>query len=262
MSIVFSAITPHPPILIPNIGKENISHLSATVSAFAKLKERLAASNPDTIFLISPHGTIKPETFSLNLSPEFSADFEDFGDFSTKKTWAGEVGLAHRIRESLETVAPLHLMHEGELDHGTSVPLFLLTDALPGIKVLPLYYSGLDNAAHFKIGQMIHPELQKSKTRIAIIASGDLSHRLTEDAPGGFSPKGKKFDNKLIELLQKKDPEKIINLDQSLIFEAGECGLKSILVLLGIMSRINYSPKLYSYEAPFGVGYMVMNFEL
>ena len=26
--------------------------------------------------------------------------------------------------------------------------------------------------------------------------------------------------------------------------------------------KINYQPKLYSYEAPFGVGYLVMNFQL
>lgn len=262
MSIVFSAITPHPPILIPSIGKDNLSQLKSTTDAFEKLRQGLEDSRPDSILLISPHGTIKQETFSLNLSPSFSGKLEEFGDFGTKKDWLGEVGLSHRLRESLETIAPLHLMHEKDLDHGVTIPLFLLTKNLPNVKVLPMYYSGLDAEAHFKIGKMLHSELQKSKSRIAVIASGDLSHRLSEDSPGGFSPRGKKFDNKLVELLQKKETEKIVEMDKNLVIEAGECGLRSILILLGIMSPIKNTPKLYSYEAPFGVGYMVMNFEL
>ena len=51
-------------------------------------------------------------------------------------------------------------------------------------------------------------------------------------------------------------------LDKKLIYDAGECGLKSILILEGIMDKIRYTPRLFSYEGPFGVGYLVMNFEL
>jgi len=262
MPIVFSAITPHPPILIPTIGKENVNQLKATSDAFLKLEHDLYASQAETIIIISPHGHLQEEAFTINLSPEFTINFEDFGDLVTKVSIGGDVGLAHKIREKLETKAALQLISEPGLDHGSAVPIFLLTQHLPKIKIIPLYYSGLDLTAHYNFGQMIKSKLLNSSTRIAIIASGDLSHRLTKNAPAGYSPKGKKFDQKLIDCLLKKETEEIIKFKPELIADAGECGLKSIMILLGILEGMKYEPQLLSYESPFGVGYLTMNFKL
>ena len=262
MSIVYSAIVPHPPIIIPNIGKENVKKLDATVKSFERIQKELIKNEVDTIFIISPHGSVQSESFTLNLSPEFYCDFKNFGDLETRQTWAGNIGLAHRIREQLETKAPLQMTTEHELDHGSAIPLLLLTKELKNIKVIPLYYSGLSDEAHFQFGQLLNRELIYNKDRIAVIASGDLSHRITKDAPAGYSPKGKKFDKKLIELLSKNKTEEILKMDPELISEAGECGLKSILILLGIINNIKHVPKLLSYEYPFGVGYLTMSFDM
>jgi aromatic ring-opening dioxygenase LigB subunit len=262
MAIVFSAITPHPPILIPNIGKGNIAQLNKTSQAMNKLKEALWESGAETILLISPHGNIQRDSFSMNLAPEFSCHFEDFGDFATRKKWPGNVGFAHKLKEALETKAPLQLISEAELDHGSSVPLYTLTADKGPIKIIPLYYSGLSHEAHFLFGQTMQKELLRRREPVAIIASGDLSHRLLKNAPGGYSPKAKKFDSRLSKYLLEKNNKAILDFDYDLIIEAGECGLKSILILLGMLDQINYNPKLLSYEYPFGVGYMVMNMEM
>jgi MEMO1 family protein len=262
MSIIFSAIVPHPPILIPNIGKENLKQLKATADSYLKLEQDLYVSQPETIIIISPHGPLQDNVFSLNLSPEFYGDFKDFGDLTTKFSLTGDVGLAHKIKEKMEDQAPLHLTSDSRLDHGASIPLYLLTRHLPNIKIIPLYYSGLDLNAHYHIGQMIKNELLSIKSRVAVIASGDLSHRLTKTAPAGYSPKGKKFDKKLIDNLLKKQINEIVKFEHNLVADAGECGLKSIIILLGILDGIKYEPQLLSYEAPFGVGYLTMNFKL
>lgn len=262
MSLVYSAIVPHPPILIPNIGKENINKLESTVRSFEKIKSDLKKKEIDTIFIISPHGSVQPEAFTINLSPEFYCDFKNFGDLETKRTWAGDIGLAHRIREQLETKAPLQMTTTHELDHGSAVPLFLLTSELKNVKIIPLYYSGLNYDAHFKFGQLLQRELLFHKEKIAVIASGDLSHRITKDSPAGYNAKGKKFDKKFIDLLRQNKTEEILKMDHELIHEAGECGLRSILILLGILDGIKHVPKLHSYEYPFGVGYLTMSFDL
>ena len=262
MSLIFSAIVPHPPIIIPNIGKGNLKKLENTIKSFEKIRKELIDNAIDTIFIISPHGIVQSESFTLNLSPEFFCDFKNFGDLETKKTWAGNIGLAHRIREQLETKAPLQMTTEHELDHGSAIPLLLLTKDLNNIKIIPLSYSGLNNEAHYKFGQLLKRELIFNKDRVAVIASGDLSHRITKDAPAGYSPKGKKFDKKLIDLLEKGKTDEILKMDHDLINEAGECGLKSILILLGIIDDIKHTPKLLSYEHPFGVGYLTMVFEM
>jgi len=262
MSIVFAAITPHPPLLIPTVGKENLERLKDTKIAFKELEENLYASQPDTIIIISPHGFIQPTNFSINSCPELEGNFEEFGDFSTKLHFSGDVALAYKIREKMETKAPLQLISEPNLDHGCSVPLYLLTEHLPEIKIIPLYYSGLDLEAHYKFGHLLKHELLVNKDRIAIIASGDLSHSLTKDAPAGYWHKAKKFDKNLLEYLKNKKIPKIIKMNQEFIAGASECGLKSIMILLGILDGINYEAQMLSYEAPFGVGYLVMNFKL
>ncbi|MDD5031885.1 MAG: class III extradiol dioxygenase subunit B-like domain-containing protein [Patescibacteria group bacterium] len=267
MSIVFAAITPHPPILIPAIGKENLSKLKNTSEAYQELEESLYVREAETIIIISPHGLISSGSFTMNLSPEFILSFEDFGDLVTKMKLVGDIGLAYKIRESLETKAPLQLISEPNLDHGSGVPLFLLAQGLKNAnfqrrqaKIIPLYYCGLDLEAHFQFGQLLKKELLASKNRIGVIASGDLSHRLTKDAPAGYSRQGAKFDKKLIEYLKNKKTSEIIKMNEKLISDAGECGLKSIAILLGILDGIKYEPRILSYEGPFGVGYLTAEF--
>ena len=41
MSLVFAALTPYSPVLVPSIGKENINNLSGTIQAFKRLKNKL-----------------------------------------------------------------------------------------------------------------------------------------------------------------------------------------------------------------------------
>ena len=57
----------------------------------------------------------------------------------------------------------------------------------------------------------------------------------------------------------KKDIKGILNLDLDFVEAAGECGLRSILILLGALDGLNWKPEILSYEAPFGVGYLVTN---
>lgn len=262
MSLVFAAITPHSPLLIPSIGKEHMSQLSKTIAAFKVLEADLYASKAETIIIISPHGQVKNDTFTLNLAPEFAGDLEEFGDFSTKNTYAGDVGLAYQIREDLETKSPLQLTSVPKLDYGSYIPLQLLTNSLPNIKIIPICYSNLNLEAHLDFGRALKKQVVLSQRRVAIIASGDLSHRLTKEAPGGYSPKAEKFDNKICELLQKNKVADILTLNPDLIAEAQECGLKSILILLGILDGFKVTPDRLAYEAPFGVGYLTMRYGL
>jgi MEMO1 family protein len=262
MSLVFSAIVPHPPLLIPAIGKDNIKLLYSTQAAYQNLAKKLKEHEPETIIVISPHGNCQTAAFTMNQSPQFTASFAEFGDLATKKTYQGDIGLTHKIKESLETSEPLQLISEQKIDYGVSVPLHYLAAELPNIKIIPLYYSGLDQAAHFKFGQSFGKEIVYNKNKIAVIVSGDLSHCLTKNAPAKYSAKGKKFDQKVIEALQEKKTQDLVNLDEKLVKAAQQCGLKAILILLGILDGVHYKPKQLSYEYPFGVGYLVMNFEL
>ena len=95
------------------------------------------------------------------------------------------------------------------------------------------------------------------KRQVCLIASGDLSHRLHPGAPAGYSPRGKEFDQNIQESLEKLDADLLLQLPEDLIEDAGECGLRPIVMLLGAVSDFAAESYIYSYEGPFGVGYLV-----
>jgi len=264
MPLVFAAITPHPPVLIPEIGKDNLKKIQKTKEAMEVLEKEFYASKPESILLISPHGQIFDDSFNINLSSDYKANFKDFGDFGLELNFKSDYMSIQEIRAADESNkdVPIVLSSSEEIDHGFSVPLYYLTQHLKNIPIIPITYSGLNYQKHFEFGKFLHRQLSKINKRFAIIASSDLSHKLTKDAPGGYSAKGKVFDKQILELVKNKDFDGILKIKPSLSKEAGECGLRSILVLSGILESLNVSPEVLSYEGPFGIGYMVCNFKL
>jgi len=127
--------------------------------------------------------------------------------------------------------------------------------------LVPLTPANLPADQNFNLGRFLSATIQFSGKRVGILASGDLSHCLSKEAPGGWNPKGKKFDQKIIDSLRKKDYAAIIKLDERLADEAQECGWKSLAILLGAMDNLNAQPLILSYEFPFGVGYLCVNFD-
>lgn len=146
-------------------------------------------------------------------------------------------------------------------DWGINVPLHFIAPNFSG--EIQTILTGLETTQYyFEKGKEIYKntkyKMQDANFKIALIASGDLSHCLKEDGPYGFHPDGPRFDKAFTEYLKKKDIENILKLDEKFP-EAGECGLRSFCFLLGILqaSGINWEPKMLSYEGPFGVGYLV-----
>lgn len=264
MPIVFAAITPHPPVLIPEIGKDNLKKISQTQEAMKKLEQEFYAAKPESVLIISPHGKILPGAFNINLSADYSANFKEFGDFGLELKFKSDYLTIQNIRAADEAnqARPIVLSSESEIDHGFAVPLYYLLAHAKNLPIIPITYSALDFKDHFAFGQFLRRRLARVNKRFALIASGDLSHRLTKDAPGGFSKDGKKFDKNLVDLLKKGEPEKIVKIKPKFAAEAAECGLRSILILLGIIESFDAKAEVLSYEGPFGVGYLVCNFKL
>ena len=143
-------------------------------------------------------------------------------------------------------------------DWGFNVPLHFLAKNLHNVPVKPYLTDLSSPQVHFERGKRIVDNLTNFK-RVAFIASGDMSHVLSEDGPYGFHPSGPKFDQKFISLLKRKEIGEIINLPKRLSEEASECGLRSFCMLFGALEKfkVSWNPKVLSYEAPFGVGYLV-----
>lgn len=263
MPLLNAAIVSHSPILIPEIGKLNQQILNKTAEAYEKLAAELQGNDIETIIIISPHGQLQDKYFTINIGPELYIDLSDFGFLGTMRKFLSDLNFIDELKntEGIE----IQLTSSPKLDYGSSVPLYLLTKAMPDVKIVSINYaSELSLEEHITLGNRINSVINKSSKRIAVIASGDLSHKLKKNSPAGYSPKGAKFDNKLIEFLNTPETvkESILNMDAKLIQDASECGLKSIVTLLGALNGQAYEPEVMAYQTDFGIGYLTMNFKL
>lgn len=263
--IRFAAIVPHPPIIISTIGRSNLNLARKTVNAMKAVGEKFRAVKADTVFLISPHGPVQYDKFIINYSPLLRGDLSQFGD-QRKFVLENDRELVDEIVSGEKSAGlPTGLVRELELDHGALVPLhYLLNEKDPGYnpKLVHMSFSMLPLDYHYRFGEVLGKVLGNSQKVVSFVASGDLSHRVTPEAPAGYSPQGRIFDRQLAELVKRKNAKGILELDPDFIEEAGECGLRSIVMLLGALSSLRWEVKSLSYEAPFGVGYMVANLNI
>jgi aromatic ring-opening dioxygenase LigB subunit len=263
MPLVFASLVPHPPLIIPPIGREQAHLLDKTAAAYARLNMDLAAAKSETLLIISPHLAVMPDTFTLNHSPRYVTHFLEFGDFSPVREFSSDSLLVERIRRGArDNHKNLITVSDAHLDYGAGVPLTLLTQtsAPPSVVILsPTMGSAKEQ---FEFGQIVKEALMGVSRRVAVVCSGDLSHRLASDTPRGFSPKGKEFDDLMLANLSAGSASPMLQMNQELVEEAHACGYNAICLLMGILDRIDYIPELLAYEAPFGVGYCTMEFHL
>lgn len=263
MSLVFAAITPHPPLLIPTIGKETIKKIEKTRLALEQMEKDLYITHPEIIIVISPHGSYFNDAFTLNISNHYQTDLREFGDLATKIKFHGETHLATLIREGATKEGfSATMVSEQNLDHGSSVPLSYLTKHLKKIKIIQIGFCDLDWKTHVAFGAMLADKISQMNKRVAVIASGDLSHSLVTSAPAGYNPAGPEFDHKIQELLAANNLSGMLQLDKQFVTDASECGFRSFLILMGILQGVHHTYKSYAYEGPFGVGYLTANFSL
>ena len=256
--LVFSGIAPHPPIMVPEVGRESIAGVRHSIEAMAKLTERLIASGAETVILISPHAPLEIDSFVAYEGPEVYGDFATFHAPETSVSAPVDLELLAAITASAANENyRVSTLPDTALDHGTAVPLyFLLRNGWEG-KVVALGYSFLSNEDHVRFGRCIKSAVDSVGRSVGFIASGDLSHRLAPHAPAGFNPNAHIFDERVVAALRANDPQAIVEIDYNLRKLAGECGFRSMLVAIGASTGLPLSCEVMNYEAPFGVGYLV-----
>lgn len=263
--IVFGCVVPHPPIIVPAIGKGGEREISATTRAMEKLADQLSLKNPDTALIISPHGKTAADAMGILTATSSSGDFSAWGATGPLRRYSNDMELVELIQQEANK-ASIPLVSIGksdyDLDWGVMVPMYFLDRALKGLPLVPLTFSWLSLETHFAFGKVIRKAAEQSQKRVVLIASGDMSHRLIPGAPAGYDPQGKIFDEKLAKAISCLDIKSILNLDPELIERAGECGLRSVTILMGALDGLKVKPEILSYEGPFGVGYLVASLEV
>lgn len=260
--IVFAGFTPHSPLLLPTVGKNQTAKLEKTLAAMEHLAENLYLAKPDTIVVLSTHAEKPEDAFLLNLNDRYITDLKAFGDIQTNKTFLPDPEIADRLqRRARKEELPLTLGSHS-LDHGAAVPLLLLTNQLKQIRILPLTYGGSDPKEHVALGRILKDVIMDSQKRVALIASGDLAHTLSSRAPKGYKKEGLLFDHAVIDAIGSLSIAKLLRFDPVILEQSSQCAYRPLLMLFGSIERMRIRTEILSYEAPFGVGYLVAQFHL
>ena len=232
--------------------------MRGSIEAMAELTRRIIESGAETVVLISPHAPLDSKAFVAYRTPIL------FGDFANFRAPAARVEfpLDEELLDAITTTAAraeyrVISLHGRKLDHGTAVPLYFLGRNGWHGRVVALGYSFLSDEDHLQFGTCIRKAADALGRSVALLASGDLSHRLKPQAPAGYSPEAHRFDEEVVNALQQNSPQLIIDIDQGLRRTAGECGYRSMLIALGATAGLPQASEVLHYEAPFGVGYLV-----
>ncbi len=267
--LVLAALAPHPPIIVPEVGGADTAQAQRTVDGMRRLAGIFADLRPDTIVVISPHGPVFADVIAITGSPKVAGDFRQFGaavsmEFENNTALAEAIARHAKLRGiSAAVIEPSligRLRASRRLDHGTMVPLYYISQAVSGFRLVPVAM-GIDTPERlYTFGIALRAAVKECGERVALIASGDLSHRLKPGAPAGYSPEGKVFDERLVEALGRVDAAAIARMDDPLVEAAGECGLRPVFMMLGALDGLKVKAEVISYEGPFGVGYAVASF--
>lgn len=258
--IIKAYMVPHPPIIVPEVGKGQETPASATINAYRTIARQIRDLAPDLIIMTTPHGTVYADYIHISPDSVLKGDFRAFGASGVKLSFQNDIQLLEKIIRKAEAAgieAGTLGQTESFLDHGALVPLYFIASEYQRFKLIRISIADLPALDLYKFGQCIADAVAESDRRVVFVASGDLSHRLKDDGPYGYDPHGPEFDRLLVETVRQADFEKLLNMDEKLCSRAGECGLRSFIMMAGALNGLDISTTVHSYEGPFGVGYMV-----
>ena len=295
---------PHPPIAVPEVGRGREKEIAKTLESMRTASDSIMDSKIDTIIVISPHAPSLGGMLTVNGKGELKGDLGRFGARKAAVGFTGGEALARGICDEARLAGIGALLADDRavgggvyreaaagLDHGAVVPLYFVQESIAKKGVTPpelvvISVAFLSNAALYKFGGCIAKAVQKSGAAAALITSGDLSHKLTEDGPYGYDPTGPKFDEYIIDCIKKRDVKRLLNTDEMMLERAAQCGFYGLLMTYGALgetaeygaqSRVTAgfgeggkdasaganagaaasAPVVLSYEGIFGVGYAI-----
>lgn len=264
MAVIGAFMVPHPPLIIPSVGRGKEQAVEKTVQAYKEVAERVVRLAPETVVIATPHSVMYTDYFHISPGTEAQGDFGQFGESSTRISTVYDRELTETISALAEKdgfMAGTDREQEAQLDHASMIPLYFINQRYTDYQTVRMSLSGLSMTDHYTMGQYVRKAALQLGRKTVFIASGDLSHRLLEDGPYGFRKEGPAYDKKIMEVMGDGDFRKLFEFDEEFLEKAGECGHRSFMIMAGALDGTDVKAERLSYEGPFGVGYGVCAYE-
>ena len=265
MSVVGAIVVPHPPILLPEVGRGEEKKISATDAAYRKAAALVKELDPETIVLLSPHSVMYADYFHISPGSAAKGDMRQFHAPQVKIRAEYDSDFSEALAKAASAEGfPAGTLGErnAELDHGTVIPLYFVNQFFTDYRLVRIGLSGLPLTDHYHLGQLIRQTAEKLDRRTVIIGSGDLSHRLKEDGPYGLAEEGPEYDERIMDVLSRAAFDELLDFDEGFCDRAAECGHRSFCILAGALDGLSVEAERLSHEGTFGVGYGVCTYRV
>ena len=263
MPIVYACISPHPPVIVPEVGRGREREVQRTLDALGQVASMLASHRPELAVLVAVHGPLHPAAFTLLDADRAEGDFAQWGAPQVQLSFPVDREAVSAVRhEASARGVPLRVVSRWDLDWSATVPLYYLRSGLEGSRLVVLNISFLSPQEHFRLGQALRAAIDRLGRRAVVVASADLSHRLSPEGPYGFDPAGPELDRRLEEAVAGWDVEAVLTMPLDFRERAGDDAVPSLSVLMGALDGLRVRPRVLSHEGPWGVGYMVASVEV
>ena len=263
MPILAAYMVPHPPMIVPEVGRGSERQIEATRSAYARVARQIAELAPETIVISSPHATMYADYFHISPGAGAEGSFARFRAPQVRFRERYDAALAKTV-ERLAIAGGLPAGTRGqrdpELDHGTMVPLYFIRQVYADFSLVRVGLSGLPLEDHYRLGRLIRRAVEETGRRVVYIASGDLSHKLQACGPYGFAPEGPQYDARVMDVCARAAFGELFDFDEAFCERAAECGHRSFVIMAGALDGMAVEARALSHEDVTGVGYGVCAF--
>lgn len=264
MGIVGAFAVPHPPLIIPEVGRGQERAIASTIDSYNKVAEKIAELKPETIIVTSPHSIMYADYFHVSAGRKAVGSFARFRAAKVRITADYDtefVDALEQITDRDDFPAGTLGERESQLDHATMIPLYFVNKYYSGYHTVRIGLSGLPLAMHYRLGMYLKQVSEALDRRCVIIASGDLSHKLLDEGPYGYAAEGPEYDRKIMSVLSRAAFGEMLEFSEDFCDRAAECGHRSFVIMSGAFDCTKVQARQLSYEGPYGVGYGVVTFE-
>ena len=154
MPMLGAILTPHPPVLLPEVGRGREREIDATGRAMRSAAEEVARWAPDVLVVASPHTIMYSDYFHISPGSSAAGDMSAFGAPQVRI----EVKYDEELRDGIVSSAQSGLdagtlgQRGAQLDHGVLIPLYFLRKAGVACPIVRMGLSGLSPLAHYQAG--------------------------------------------------------------------------------------------------------------
>jgi len=215
--------------------------------AFAVLRSDLEAARPDVLIVVANDQFVN---FFFNNIPTFFVTLADEvkGQFTRHKFHYKnhkELGRAI-LRAGMEKGIDFSYGEHVELQHTQVVPLYFLLPE-PKIPILPIYVNTWVDPVPtprrcYQVGELVREVAQQRGERIAILATGGLSHFPGSPRIGEIDTT---FDHRLLEIMREGKGRTLADYSLDQLLQAGDSEFLNWMVVLGAVGDIKAGSTFY-----------------